>query len=150
MNYEDNYFAYKYSGRYIDITAQGQNTITLSNSTSEKVKDITIAITHSSDLLLESDVTLGESYGENKYFIEAIKAPIYEQLEKDSEGVIKNPIKKETGEYLYKDSFKVIDYLDPDNGGFDPKIWTDEDVSVVTGTIDLLQCKYYHPTDATY
>nr|DAW49461.1 MAG TPA: hypothetical protein [Caudoviricetes sp.] len=56
MSFDDNYFTYKYSGREISLPA-----------------GTTFALIHEKDLLLESDVTLGESYGKQQYFIEAIK-----------------------------------------------------------------------------
>ena len=136
MNYEDNYFVYKYSGRKIDISCQNTNETELYNGWNKSAhsQKVTLAMIHDCDLLLESDVTLGETYGEQNYFIEALKAP---DLNNE-------------GSYIYKDSFTVKDYLDVDNGGYDPTSYTDDEIEVITSNIDLLRCKYYNPLAATY
>ena len=141
MNFDDNYFTYKYTGRNIDITKQNTNKKYLTSGwNSERyTQPIYVALAHECDILLETDVTLGETYGEQLYFVEAIKAPKYED----------NSTATFTGEYLYKDSFKVEDYLDTSNGGYDDTIYTDDDISIITAKIDLLQCKYYHPEQSS-
>lgn len=120
MSYDDNYFTYKYTGREIDITNQSKN-------------DKNFALIHEKDLLLEDDVTLGESYGEQQYFIEAIK---YENKGNNSA----------TYPYLYKDTFKVTDFVE----AVDNTQYIEEDLKILTAKIDLLQCKYYDPNNATF
>ena len=144
MSFVDNYFTYKYTGRNIDILMGNK-----SNATILEMSDtnkIYCGLIHSCDLLQESDVTLGETYGEQQYFIEAIKAPEWDDSDDDSNG----DIKKNSGKYIYKDSFKVKDFLDVNNGGFDPTEYSDEDIEVVTSNIDLLQCENYKPLEANY
>lgn len=146
MDYNDNYFTYKYSGRNIDLfmgNSDNKN-ILINGQYTEDYEDnpIYCAAAHNCDILLESDVTLGETYEEQKYFIEAIKVPQWESNNSE--------IKEPNGKYSYKDTFKVSDYLDIDNGGFDSTIYADDDVEVVTANIDLLQCEYYKPLNATY
>lgn len=115
MSFDDNYFTYKYSGREISLPA-----------------DTTFALIHEKDLLLESDVTLGESYGEQQYFIEAIK--------------YKNEGNNQTLlPYFYKDTFKVKDFVK----AIGETQYTEDDYEILTGKIDLLQCKYYKPDKAT-
>jgi len=64
MSMDDNYFLYKYSGRDFQLNPYNE-----SGSKNNKVlqlsggQDIYCVLVHSSDLLLESDVTLGEAYG---------------------------------------------------------------------------------------
>lgn len=140
MSFTDNYFTYKYTGRDIDILMGSKDNATILEM--GDANKIYCGLIHSCDLLQESDVTLGETYGEQQYFIEAIKAPEWDNNNSD--------IKKESGKYIYKDSFKVKDFLDINNGGFDPALYSDEDIEVVTSNIDLLQCEYYKPLEANY
>lgn len=123
MNFDDNYFVYKYSGRDFDIMRKrdGKDIFTFSNG-------VSAALAHECDILLETDITLGESYGQKKYFIEYLK------------------YKDKKGENLYKDTFKVKDYLE----AIDATKYTEEDIEVVTSHIDLTQCQYYDPTQAKY
>lgn len=115
MSFDDNYFTYKYSGREISLPA-----------------GTTFALIHEKDLLLESDVTLGESYGEQQYFIEAIK--------------YKNEGNNQTLlPYFYKDTFKVKDFVK----AIGETQYTEDDYEILTGKIDLLQCQYYKPDKAT-
>ena len=115
MSFDDNYFTYKYSGREISLPA-----------------DKTFALIHEKDLLLESDVTLGESYGKQQYFIEAIK--------------YKNEGNNQTLlPYFYKDTFKVKDFVK----AIGETQYTEDDYEILTGKIDLLQCQYYKPDKAT-
>ena len=115
MSFDDNYFTYKYSGREISLPA-----------------GTTFALIHEKDLLLESDVTLGESYGEQQYFIEAIK--------------YKNEGNNQTLlPYFYKDTFKVKDFVK----AIGETQYTEDDYEILTGKIDLLQCQYYQPDKAT-
>lgn len=139
MDYKDNYFTYKYSGRDIDIFNCNTNRTELINGWNKDKynQPVYLGIAHECDVLLESDITLGDAYGEQEYFIEAIKAPI---IEND----------RETGNYYYKDTFKVKDYLDVNNGGYDSTIYTEDDIEVITSKIDLNRCKYYNPKEATY
>lgn len=115
MSFDDNYFTYKYSGREISLPA-----------------GTTFALIHEKDLLLESDVTLGESYGEQQYFIEAIKY----KNEGNNQTLIP---------YFYKDTFKVKDFVK----AIGETQYTEDDYEILTGKIDLLQCKYYKPDKAT-
>lgn len=123
MNFDDNYFVYKYTGRDFDIMRKrdDKGIFTFSNG-------VAAALVHECDLLLESDVTLGESYGQKKYFIEYLK-------------YLDNQNKP-----LYKDTFKLKDYLK----AVDATKYIEEDLEVVTSTIDLTQCQYYDPTAATF
>ena len=115
MSFDDNYFTYKYSGREISLPA-----------------GTTFALIHEKDLLLESDVTLGENYGEQQYFIEAIKY----KNEGNNQTLIP---------YFYKDTFKVKDFVK----AIGETQYTEDDYEILTGKIDLLQCKYYKPDKAT-
>lgn len=151
MTFDDNYFTYKYSGRDIDIfggfdteTQKEFNTASLPNASPSTLPPVYCGLIHSCDLLQETDVTLGETYGQQEYFIEAIKAPIWEMDEEE------DYIKKPSGYFTYKDSFKVKDYLDKEHGGYDNTLYTEDDIEVVTSKIDLLRCKYYSPTSATF
>lgn len=114
-----NYFYYKYSGRDFDLTSQ--NNLYLPDT------NIKLALVFSKDLLQSYDVTLGDTYSYNKYFIEAIKY-------------------QEGGETLYKDTFMIKDFVD----AIDSTKHTEDDIEIVTNKIDLLQCKYYHPQEANY
>lgn len=118
---DTNYFSYKYSGREFDLTNYRgtNNPYKLGNT------DIKLGLVHSKDILLETDVTLGDSYTYNRYFIEAIKY-------------------KENDKYKYKDTFMVKDYVE----AIDATKYIEEDLEILTGNIDLLQCKYYYPQDA--
>lgn len=115
MSFDDNYFTYKYSGREISLPA-----------------GTTFALIHEKDLLLESDVTLGESYDKQQYFIEAIKY----KNEGNNQTLIP---------YFYKDTFKVKDFVK----AIGETQYTEDDYEILTGKIDLLQCKYYKPDKAT-
>lgn len=121
MSYDDNYFAYKYSGRDFDIMRQGkaEDIFTFSNG-------VYAVPVRECDLLLETDVTLGDSYGRKKYFVEYIK-----YNDKDSQ--------------KYLDTFKVKDYIEATDG----TKYVEEDLEIITSTIDLTQCKFYDPTAAT-
>lgn len=119
---DTNYFSYKYSGREFDLTNyRGTNNFYKLGNT-----DIKLGLVHSKDILLETDVTLGDSYTYNRYFIEAIKY-------------------KENNKYKYKDTFMIKDYVE----AVDATKYIEEDLEILTGNIDLLQCKYYYPQDAT-
>lgn len=121
MTYKDNYFLYKYSGRDFDIMRG------LSNNTFSFSDGVYAALVHECDIITETDVTLGDSFGQNKYFIEYIKY-------------------KNGNNYEYKDTFKVKDYLE----AIDATIYTEDDIEIVTSKIDLTQCQYYNPLSATY
>ena len=143
MEYDDNYFTYKYSGRDIDIFCKREDedlcTLEQDYSSTTIEQEVYCALIHSADLLLESDVTLGETYGEQKYFIEAVKTPIWEDDTAE--------IKESSGTYNYTDTFKMIDYL---KDGIDPTLYTDADIEVINAKIDLRRCKYYSPLEATF
>ena len=145
MSYKDNYFTYKYTGRNIDIFCGDKKSAAKLNVDGDYNfgNEIYCNLIHSSDLLQESDVTLGETYNEQKYFVEAIKAPVWTSDSTDE-------IKKKSGRWQYKDSFKIKDYIDKEQGGYDSTLYTEDDLEVLTSTIDLLQCKYYCPELATY
>ena len=123
MKYDDNYFIYKYSGRNFDIMRKKEKNeiFTFSNG-------VYGALVHECDLLNETDVTLGESYGQKKYFIEYVK------------------YQNKKGEYNYLDTFKVKNYLDV----IDATKYTEEDLDVITSFIDLTQCEFYDPMAAKY
>lgn len=127
MEFDENYFTYKYSGREFDIFQRKDK------SKCFNLNGIYCAAVHECDLLLESDVTLGNTYGCQEYFIEAIKYP----------KIINN---KKSNEFLYKDTFKITDYIK----AIDDTQYVDEDIEILTGKIDLLQCQYYDATKATY
>lgn len=127
MNFDDNYFTYKYSGRDFDII-KGNTDKSLLFSLPHS-QGVYCAMTHEKDLLLETDVTLGEVYGCQKYFVEALK--------------YYNNDKKQ---YDYKDTFKITNYVD----ALDATKYTEDDIEVVTAKIDLAQCEYYNPTKATF
>lgn len=90
MDFDDNYFVYKYTGRDFDILngRQPNKLFELPDS-----KGVYCSLVHEKDLLTETDITLGETYGVQKYFVEAMK--------------FLNP---KTNKYEYKDTFKVKDY----------------------------------------
>lgn len=125
MEFDENYFTYKYTGREFDIfQRKDKNQIFQLDGTY-------CALVHEKDLLLETDVTLGDSYGCQEYFIEAIKYP----------EIINN---KKTNNYLYKDTFKITDFVK----AIDDTKYVEEDLEILTGKIDLLQCQYYDATKA--
>lgn len=109
MTFDDNYFTYKYTGRNFKLSG-------------------TAALVHEKDLLMETDVTLGDTYGKQTYFIEAIK------------------YKDDNGEVVYKDTFKEKDLLK----AIDATKYTEDDYKVLDGIIDLDQCEHYKPEQATY
>lgn len=121
---DKNYFVYKYSGREFDLTNYLTNQLA---PTLPKNPDVKLALVHSKDLLQETDITLGNTYTYNRYFVEAIKY-------------------KDNGKTQYKDTFMVKDYVD----AVGSTKYVDEDLEIITGNIDLLQCDYYYPQDATY
>lgn len=136
MDFDDNYFVYKYAGREIDIyqNRADKDIYTLQDGSK-------CALIHEKDLLLETDVTLGDTYGEQKYFIQAIKYPeltIDEQNSNNSHPWVR------TGKYKYKDTFKVTDFVKEVGN----TKYVDEDLKIVTGYIDLLKCQYYDATQA--
>lgn len=126
MDFDDNYFVYKYTGRDFDILngRQPNKLFELPDS-----KGVYCSLVHEKDLLTETDITLGETYGVQKYFVEAMK--------------FLNP---KTNKYEYKDTFKVKDYLK----ATDPTTYTEDDIEIITAKIDLTQCQYYDATKATY
>lgn len=142
MEFDDNYFTYKYTGRDIDIYSGRKD------SQMAHLNDgIVCSLIHEKDLLLESDVTLGDTYGYQKYFIQAIKYPeLTRDYEKLGIKLDKDKTDKwlETGRYLYKDTFKVKNFLK----AIDDTKYVEEDYKVITSTIDLLSCKYYDATQA--
>lgn len=122
---DTNYFNYKYSGRNFDISglkASGNAKPYLPQS-----PNVLIAMVHSKDVLQESDITLGDTYAYNRYFIEAIKY-------KDND----------TKKYKYKDTFTITDFVK----SIDDTKYVEEDLEIKTGNIDLLQCQYYKPEQA--
>lgn len=126
MDFDDNYFVYKYTGRDFDILngRQSNKLFELPDS-----KGVYCSLVHEKDLLTETDITLGETYGVQKYFVEAMKF-----------------LNSKTNKYEYKDTFKVKDYLE----ATDPTIYTEDDIEIITTKIDLTQCQYYDATKATY
>lgn len=128
MSKDDNYFTYKYSGRDFDLVNYRQdfnkNVAHICNN------KMPISLVHSKDLLQETDVTLGDTYAYNRYFIEAIK-----YKDKNNNNLI-----------TYKDTFMIKDFLKT----LDDRLYTEDDYKIVTANIDLSQCKYYHPNQATY
>lgn len=108
IDFEDNYFIYKYSGRGFGLNDS-------------------IALVHEKDLLLENDVTLGETYGRQTYFIEAIK------YKKDNVNT-------------YLDTFLVKNFLDEIGN----TKYTEDDYEIIEGKIELNNCEYYKPDKATY
>lgn len=129
MNFDDNYFSYKYTGRKFDLMNLKNDKDKEKLFELPQSKGVYCALVHEKDLLTESDVTLGETYGEKKYFTEVIK--------------YYNP---DTKKYEYKDTFKVKNYLDI----VDSTKYTEDDIECITAKIDLTQCKYYDATKATY
>lgn len=109
MTFDDNYFTYKYTGRNFKLSGPA-------------------ALVHEKDLLMETDVTLGDTYGKQTYFIEAIK------------------YKDDNGKTVYKDTFKEKDLLK----AIDATKYTEDDYKVLDGIIDLDQCEHYKPEQATY
>lgn len=103
-----NYFNYKYTGRNFSLSSAA-------------------ALVHECDLLMDSDVTLGETYGKQTYFVEAIKY-------------------KDGNDYVYKDTFGVKNILD----AIDGTKYTEDDYEIIDGIIDLNYCEFYKPEQATY
>lgn len=124
MDFDDNYFTYKYTGRDFDIFFAGENLVENDGAY--------FALVHEKDLLQEEDVTLGDAYSCQKYFIQAIKYP---KLNDDG---------SKTQNYLYKDTFKVTDFVE----AIDNTKYVEEDLEIKTAEIDLLQCEYYNPNAA--
>lgn len=129
MDFDDNYFSYKYTGRKFDLMNLKNDEDKAKLFELPQSKGVYCALVHEKDLLTESDVTLGETYGEKKYFTEVIKY-----------------YNSDTNEYEYKDTFKVKNYLDI----VDSTKYTEDDIECITAKIDLTQCKYYDATKATY
>lgn len=124
MDFDDNYFTYKYTGRDFDIFANQDKPFEITGAY--------CALVHEKDLLTESDVTLGEAYGCQDYFIQAIKYP---ELDDNNQ---------KTKNYLYKDTFKITDFVQ----AIDSTKYIEEDLEIKTGKIDLLRCQYYNPNAA--
>lgn len=143
MDFDDNYFTYKYTGRDIDIYSGRKD-----SEMAHLNNNVVCSLIHEKDLLLESDVTLGDTYGYQKYFIQAIKYP---ELTRDYEKLgIKSDKDRtdkwlETGKFLYKDTFKVKNFLK----AIDDTKYVEDDYKIITSTIDLLSCKYYDATQAS-
>ena len=129
MNFDDNYFSYKYTGRKFDLMNLKNDKDKSKLFELPQSKGVYCALVHEKDLLTESDVTLGETYSEKKYFTEVIKY-----------------YNSDTNEYEYKDTFKVKNYLDI----VDSTKYTEDDIECITAKIDLTQCKYYDANKATY
>ena len=129
MDFDDNYFSYKYTGRKFDLMNLKNDEDKTKLFELPQSKGVYCALVHEKDLLTESDVTLGETYGEKKYFTEVIKY-----------------YNSDTNKYEYKDTFKVKNYLDI----VDSTKYTEDDIECITSKIDLTQCKYYDATKATY
>ena len=108
MSVNDNYFSYKYTGRDFSVTKP--------------------QLVHECDLLMDTDVTLGDTYAKQTYFVEAIK------------------YKDDEGQTVYKDTFGEKDLLK----AIDATKYTEDDYEVIDGIIDLSHCQYYHPEAATY
>lgn len=129
MDFDDNYFSYKYTGRKFDLMNLKNDEDKTKLFELPQSKGVYCALVHEKDLLTESDVTLGETYGEKKYFTEVIKY-----------------YNSDANKYEYKDTFKVKNYLDI----VDSTKYTEDDIECITAKIDLTQCKYYDATKATY
>ena len=86
-----------------------------------------VKIANESDFLKEEDVFEGDVYSYNKYFRQQLQANSGEHIE-------------------LKDSFMLKSYLknSAEPNGFNPTIYTEEDVKVITDYIDLNRCKYYN------
>lgn len=126
MDFDENYFIYKYSGRDFDLIRDRNKEQIFDLPQSQGVY---CAMVHEKDLLLETDVTLGDTYGWQKYFIEYLK--YYDE---------------ENNKYFYKDTFKVTDFVK----AIDATKYTEDDYEVIISKIDLTQCKYYNPNKATF
>lgn len=145
MDYDDNYFRYKYSGRDIDLFChRSEDSIyTLPQDYDlDNLGQVYCQLIHECDILLETDITLGETYGEQEYFIEAVKVP------KWTEGSKQAPIKIPSGKYNYYDTFNKKQYLD-DIEEIDSTLYTEDDLEIIKSKIDLTKCQYYYPIDAT-
>lgn len=130
MHYDDNYFCYKFSGRDFNL----EKGIT--------VDGVQFALVHESDILTESDVTLGQDYKKERYFIEAIK---YDENKKPISS--KNSvIALQEPNFKYKDTFKVKDYVQ----AVDSTKYIEEDLEIITDYIDLNKCQYFDPEAATF
>ena len=86
-----------------------------------------VKIANESDFLKEEDVFEGDVYSYNKYFRQQLQANSGEHIE-------------------LKDSFMLKSYLknSAEPNGFNPIIYTEEDIKVITDYIDLNRCKYYN------
>lgn len=86
-----------------------------------------VKIANESDFLKEEDVFEGDVYSYNKYFRQQLQANSGEHIE-------------------LKDSFMLKSYLknSAEPNGFNPTIYTEEDIKVITDYIDLNRCKYYN------
>ena len=86
-----------------------------------------VKIANESDFLKEEDVFEGDVYSYNKYFRQQLQANSGERIE-------------------LKDSFMLKSYLknSAEPNGFNPTIYTEEDIKVITDYIDLNRCKYYN------
>lgn len=112
VSYDDNYFYHKYSGR--DFFLPRSN------------KDIDIGVVYSKDLIQETDVTLGDTYAYERYFIEKVHDKTEVTPDKDT--------------FMLKDLTEAMD----------DTCHIEDDLEVITSNIDLTQCEYYRPYRATY
>lgn len=104
---------YKYSGRDI-------YTGNMANWTEKSGQYIYRPLSTVNEIIFETDIVNGDTYGYTKYFIQQIVA----------NGTV------------VKDTFKMKDYLSEEN--FDPSIYSEDDLEIHTNYIDLNKCPYYN------
>ena len=106
----DNYFTYKYTGRNIDI------------GTDQYIQDKKYGEIAQKDILLETDITLGNAYGKQTYFIQEKKN-------------LTNNATKDT--FLNKEK-----WFEEDDANFSNTKYVDTDFECNTYELNLNQCNY--------
>ena len=106
----DNYFTYKYTGRNIDI------------GTDQYIQDKKYGEIAQKDILLETDITLGNAYGKQTYFIQEKKN-------------LTNNVTKDT--FLNKEK-----WFEEDDSNFSNTKYVDTDFECNTYELNLNQCNY--------
>lgn len=106
----DNYFIYKYTGRNIDI------------GTDQYIQDKKYGEIAQKDILLETDITLGNAYGKQTYFIQEKKN-------------LTNNVTKDT--FLNKEK-----WFEEDDANFSNTKYVDTNFECNTYELNLNQCNY--------
>lgn len=118
--FEGDNIKYKYTGRDIFFSTKSQWSL-ITGAYYRKADE--------NEFLRETDVVEGDTYTYKKYFRQQIQAKA-----------------NELSDIEVKDTFMLKSYLNNDieTNGFDPTVYTEDDLKVVTDYIDLNKCSYYN------